>query len=209
MIRNDVSSSKTLERRSGNGTGESLTILAKSDALRCFSLIGDSNAARPTVTRNSGSSVLRVRIPASVCSSNKFLNRALTASRFKCSPDTLCKLLEASPAEREANGKREHCPLDIPLCVLRVWATPPADLGPRFGENLRRCRKEGGLSQSETALRAGLDRTAISLLERGQRVPRIDTVARLADVLGVPAGALLEGFGRELGGAKEKRANRR
>ena len=55
----------------------------------------------------------------------------------------------------------------------------------RFGENLRRLRKELGLSHEETGYRASLHRTEIGLLERGERVPRIDTVVRLAGALGV------------------------
>ena len=55
----------------------------------------------------------------------------------------------------------------------------------RFGENLRGVRKELGLSHEETGYRASLHRTEIGLLERGERVPRIDTVVRLAGALGV------------------------
>lgn len=64
----------------------------------------------------------------------------------------------------------------------------------RFAENLIRLRKQAGLSQELLAKRAGLHRTAIGLLEKGARVPRIDTLIKLASALGVEAADLLEGI---------------
>jgi transcriptional regulator with XRE-family HTH domain len=54
-----------------------------------------------------------------------------------------------------------------------------------FGGVLRECRTKAGISQEKLALRADLDRTYISLLERGLRQPSLDTVFRLAKVLEV------------------------
>jgi len=64
----------------------------------------------------------------------------------------------------------------------------------RFGENLRRVRRREGLTQEEVARRAGLHRTEIGKLENGERVPRIDTLVRLADSMAVPPGELLDGI---------------
>lgn len=64
-----------------------------------------------------------------------------------------------------------------------------------FGRNLHRARKQTGFSQEETAVRASLHRTEIGLLERGERLPRIDTLVKLAGALGVPVGTLLDGIG--------------
>lgn len=64
----------------------------------------------------------------------------------------------------------------------------------RFGENLRRCRRRADLSQEELGERASLHRTEIGMLEHGQRVPRIDTVIRLAGAMAIPPGELLEGI---------------
>jgi transcriptional regulator with XRE-family HTH domain len=55
----------------------------------------------------------------------------------------------------------------------------------RFAENLRQVRKETGLSQEEVGFRAGLHRTEVGLLERGARVPRLDTLVKLASALGI------------------------
>jgi transcriptional regulator with XRE-family HTH domain len=52
-----------------------------------------------------------------------------------------------------------------------------------FGANLRRARKEAGLSQEALAFKAGLHTTEISRLERAVRDPRLSTIARLARAL--------------------------
>jgi len=70
----------------------------------------------------------------------------------------------------------------------------------RFGQNLRRVRKRVGISQEELGSRSGLHRTEVGLLERGERVPRIDTLLKLATGLGVRVDSpLLEGIVWEAG----------
>jgi transcriptional regulator with XRE-family HTH domain len=64
----------------------------------------------------------------------------------------------------------------------------------RFGANLVRSRKRAGLSQEELGERADLHRTAIGLLEKGARVPRIDTLLKLAAALRVEPVDLLDGI---------------
>jgi transcriptional regulator with XRE-family HTH domain len=54
-----------------------------------------------------------------------------------------------------------------------------------FGVVLRECRTKSGISQEQLALKADLDRTYISLLERGLRQPSLDTLFRLAKILEV------------------------
>jgi transcriptional regulator with XRE-family HTH domain len=65
----------------------------------------------------------------------------------------------------------------------------------KFAENLRRHRLRLGLSQERLAEICELDRTAISLLERRKRTPRLDTIVRLARGLGLSSPCeLLEGM---------------
>ena len=64
----------------------------------------------------------------------------------------------------------------------------------RFGANLSRLRERADITQEELAFRASLHRTEIGLLERGGRVPKIDTLAKLAGALEVEPGALFEGI---------------
>ncbi len=45
-----------------------------------------------------------------------------------------------------------------------------------FGQELRKARKAVGISQEKLALLVGLDRTYISMLERGIRQPSLTTI---------------------------------
>lgn len=69
----------------------------------------------------------------------------------------------------------------------------------QFGANLSRLRERSGVTQEELAFRASLHRTEIGLLERGGRIPKIDTLAKLAGALEVEPGALFEGIKWEPG----------
>jgi transcriptional regulator with XRE-family HTH domain len=64
----------------------------------------------------------------------------------------------------------------------------------RFGKNLRRARRKAGMSQEEAAVRASTHRTEVGLLERGERMPRIDTAIKMAGAVGVPLADLVEGI---------------
>lgn len=61
----------------------------------------------------------------------------------------------------------------------------------KFGEVIRELRDERGLSQEALAAKAGLHRTQISLIERGQRSVRLDTIERLAKALRVQPSAMM------------------
>lgn len=60
-----------------------------------------------------------------------------------------------------------------------------------FGAALRERRAEVGLSQEALAERAGLDRTYVGGLERGERNPTLRVIWVLAQTLEVPASRLL------------------
>ena len=73
------------------------------------------------------------------------------------------------------------------------------------GQNLRRIRTEKGLSQEELALRAGIDRTYISSLERGVYSATVTMVGKIADVLGVEPAELLKRTIGAVGGVNRTR----
>jgi transcriptional regulator with XRE-family HTH domain len=64
----------------------------------------------------------------------------------------------------------------------------------RFGANLVKARKEARISQEELGWRASLHRTQIGILERGARLPRIDTLVKLAGALSMSPCRLLDGI---------------
>jgi transcriptional regulator with XRE-family HTH domain len=73
---------------------------------------------------------------------------------------------------------------------------PTRSVRRQFAENLRRHRQRLGLSQEALADICDLHRTEISLLERCERSPRLETIVSLARGLQLrSAGELLEGIG--------------
>lgn len=61
-----------------------------------------------------------------------------------------------------------------------------------FGENLRRQRKAMGISQEDLADKAGLHRTYIGSVERGERNVSIDNIERLANAVASTVQQLLQ-----------------
>jgi transcriptional regulator with XRE-family HTH domain len=64
----------------------------------------------------------------------------------------------------------------------------------QFSENVLILRRRAGLSQEELGFRAELHRTEIGQLERGHRLPRMDTIVKLAGALSIPPGDLFKGM---------------
>ena len=77
---------------------------------------------------------------------------------------------ELSPAQRVATQRVQRLPID-----------PSA----RMGRVVRRLRDEQGVSQEDLAEAARLDRTFISMLERGRQRATLETALALAQALGV------------------------
>jgi transcriptional regulator with XRE-family HTH domain len=65
------------------------------------------------------------------------------------------------------------------------------DIREDFARNLRKFRRQKGLSQEALAHDADVDRTYISALERAQYSPTITMVDKLATVLGVEPADML------------------
>jgi transcriptional regulator with XRE-family HTH domain len=64
----------------------------------------------------------------------------------------------------------------------------------RLGRNLFMARRRAGFSQEELGAMACLHRTEIGMVENGTRLPRVDTLIKLASALGVKAEELLAGI---------------
>lgn len=61
-----------------------------------------------------------------------------------------------------------------------------------IGQIIVRLRKERNISQEGVALDADIDRTRLGEIERGEANPTIDTLSKIASVLGQTLGALIE-----------------
>jgi transcriptional regulator with XRE-family HTH domain len=66
-----------------------------------------------------------------------------------------------------------------------------SDVKVRFGQRLREIRSRKGISQEELAERAGLHRTYVSSVERGERNISIVNIENLARALGVTLAELM------------------
>ena len=66
------------------------------------------------------------------------------------------------------------------------------DLRNVFATNLRRLRRERGLSQEALAYESGVDRAYLSRIEKGEPSVGIDVIARLAAALEVDPSLLLK-----------------
>jgi len=71
--------------------------------------------------------------------------------------------------------------------------TQNSSLRRKFADNLRKVRLEKQLSQEALADLAGLHRTYIGSVERGERNISIDNIERLAEALGCRVIDLLKG----------------
>jgi transcriptional regulator with XRE-family HTH domain len=67
------------------------------------------------------------------------------------------------------------------------------DLLARFADNVRRLRAKKKLSQKALADKVGISVSYVSMLERAQRSPPLETIEKMAKALGVPPASLLGG----------------
>jgi transcriptional regulator with XRE-family HTH domain len=64
----------------------------------------------------------------------------------------------------------------------------------RLAANIKMLRDEKGMTQEDLADAAHLHRTAVSLIERREREPRLTTIVVLARALGTTPSRLLDGI---------------
>jgi transcriptional regulator with XRE-family HTH domain len=73
-------------------------------------------------------------------------------------------------------------------------------LAAAVGRRIRRERRRAGVSQGALAARVGCARPTVGRWERGQRLPTLGSLVRIAAALGVAPAALLPGSDGEGGG---------
>lgn len=64
----------------------------------------------------------------------------------------------------------------------------------RIGANLTHHRERAGISQEQLGFRSEMHRTAVGQIERGVRMPRADSLVKLAGALGCSPCDLLAGL---------------
>lgn len=101
---------------------------------------------------------------------------------------------------------KSDLPYDVLLALARGLGIEPAVLVSRagrtdagsksspFGRRLRKLRVEHDVSQDRLADITGFHRTTISKLELGERDPQLGTILRLAQGIGVPPEAFVQGL---------------
>jgi transcriptional regulator with XRE-family HTH domain len=69
-----------------------------------------------------------------------------------------------------------------------------SDHAERFAENLRRLRRQMGISAEELGHRAGVTRSHIGSIENAKVEPRLGTLIRLIGALGTTPNEILDGI---------------
>lgn len=72
----------------------------------------------------------------------------------------------------------------------------PENVVRKVGRRIRELRQKKGWSQEELAEEAGLHRTYIGQVERGEKSIGVENLFKIAKALGVPAVAIVRGISR-------------
>lgn len=59
-----------------------------------------------------------------------------------------------------------------------------------IGEHIREARERAVLNQGELAQAAGISRSSLSMIENGHKQPRMTTIRKIAQALGLPPSEL-------------------
>jgi transcriptional regulator with XRE-family HTH domain len=62
----------------------------------------------------------------------------------------------------------------------------------KFGKHVKSLRQENKLSQEELAYKAGLHRTYIGMIERGEKNITLINIEKIANAFGLPLNKLME-----------------
>jgi transcriptional regulator with XRE-family HTH domain len=78
-----------------------------------------------------------------------------------------------------------------------MWEDNFSEIKQILSENIKSLRRQRHLAQERLALEAGVDRTVVSKIERMVSNPSLEILVKLAFVLQVPVGALLQSLSDE------------
>ena len=77
-----------------------------------------------------------------------------------------------------------YCEVEMPNPIYEVQPTDAEDGRIQMGARIAELRKENGLTQSQLAFATGLKQNHISRIEQGTYSVGLDTLQKIADVLG-------------------------
>jgi DNA-binding XRE family transcriptional regulator len=162
-----------LARRSEEGREERFEYLSVSPrGSELLAILGDGRALllpRPLSAQDDGADVRAIQLSADARS-----------AEIELSSGSKLHLTSSSIAPR-VNGSPEG------VATL-------ADIdGATLGRRLRTLRLAAGLTQAELARRTGIHRPNIARVEAGRHTPSLETLARLAQAIGVPTTRVLSG----------------
>ncbi len=130
-----------------------------------LAILGDGTSllmSRPVNDRDDGSDVRTITLTEDA---DRATLELATGAKLELNADALA-----------ASGDEvDHAPID----------------GPRLGARLRELRLKAGLTQAELARRTGIHRPNIARVEAGRHTPSLETLARLAEAIGVPTTRVL------------------
>lgn len=90
----------------------------------------------------------------------------------------------------------------LPKLFYKDWESDFLSIEQTFGTVLQEYRLNSKMSQEELAFNSGLDRTYISLLERGKRKPTINTLFALSKALKINPSQLIKELEEKLSNQK-------
>lgn len=165
----------SLARRSEDGRHQRFEYLAVSPrGSELLAVLGDGRAqllARPLSAADDGSDVLAIHLAADARSAEVELT---SGARVPVSSADLPNGGDASANRSDAQG------------LLEVD-------GATLGRRLRELRLAAGLTQAELARRTGIHRPNIARVEAGRHTPSLETLARLAQAIGISTTRVLSG----------------
>ena len=77
------------------------------------------------------------------------------------------------------------------------------DIAYAFGDVVRELRTEQGISQEELGHRAQIERSHMGKIERGQHLPNLALIMKLARALSTPPGSLVDRTASKLGDGEQ------
>ncbi len=92
--------------------------------------------------------------------------------------------------------------ITLPQLLYKDWESGFLSIEQTFGTVLQEYRLNSKMSQEELAFNSELDRTYISLLERGKRKPTINTVFALSKALKINPSQLIKELKEKLSNQK-------